>query len=420
MKIEKQIICEQCDLVLDVPVDKGFKVGVCPRCGFVLHHYHPMPIVYSFCYAISALVMLITTDFLPFLSINFSGLSNSMMVLDYTTILNNDDLGVAGWLIFLFMQMFPLVALGCIIICDVSFLLKYRNRFAGKILRLFSFCKDWSMVDVFVVGVLVSLIKLVNLVDVVYESGFWSYIIFALFFLLAISRFHIHIMWDFFFDKVKLTRPIKSGIPAINQNFYLCPVCENIVDKTVYSECPRCGKDITDNSNTSVQRCLAFLIAAMAIYIPANIYPMMITVYMGSGETSTIIEGVIVLWKMGSYFVSGIIFIASICIPILKIIALLYLCFIIKSPKRAKKSRYLGVLFRIVEFIGKWSMVDVFVVAVMVSIVRIGNVMIIEPGVAMISFGSVVILTILAAKQFNPKLLWKSNKFIYGVTVSNG
>ena len=133
---------------------------------------------------------------------------------------------------------------------------------------------------------------------------------------------------------------------------------------------------------------------------------MMITFYMGSGEESTILEGVIVLWELKSYFVSMVIFIASVCIPILKILVLFYLCYVYLSFKRAKKKKLLGILFRVVEFIGKWSMVDVFVVAIMVSIVRMGNIMIIDPGSALVSFGAVVILTILAAKQFNPKLLW--------------
>lgn len=402
----KKVICEQCDLVLEIPECQGVKVGVCPRCGSVVHHYHPSPVIYSLCFAISALAMIISTDFLPFLTINFSGLSNSMMLLDYVSILFDKDLGLVSLLIMMFMHFFPIVALFIIIICDCCYLKHKKSRFIALLLKFYVFCKDWSMVDVFVVGVLVSLIKLVNLVDVVYEFGFWSYILFALLFILSVSRFHVHVMWEYFFPQSPIERNIVSGVTAYNQGFTNCHVCDEIVDIKKSSVCPRCGADVVKIHERSIQKCLAFLIAAVAIYIPANLYPMMITFYMGSGEESTILEGVIVLWELKSYFVSMVIFIASVCIPILKILVLFYLCYVYLSFKRAKKKKLLGILFRVVEFIGKWSMVDVFVVAIMVSIVRMGNIMIIDPGFALVSFGAVVILTILAAKQFNPKLLW--------------
>lgn len=402
----KKVICEQCDIVLDIPECEGVKVGGCPRCGKILHHYHPSPVRYSLCFAVSALIMIISTDFLPFMSINFSGLNNSVNLLDYVSVLADNDLGFVSILIMMFMHFLPIVALIAIIICDTCYLLKKRYLFISRLLRIFQFCKQWSMVDVFVVGVLVSLIKLVNLVDVVYEFGFWSYITFALMFILAMSRFHVQVMWEFFFPKTETERPIISGITAYKQDFADCHLCGGIVDVRKGYNCPRCGAVVASVNENCIQKCLAFLIAAVAIYIPANMYPMMITVYMGNGEESTILEGVVVLWEMGSYFVSAVIFLASVCIPILKIIVLFYLCCMYKTFKRAKKKKMLGILYRTVEYIGKWSMVDVFVVAIMVSIVRMGNIMIIDPGSALVSFGAVVILTILAAKQFNPKILW--------------
>lgn len=409
MSGSKKVICEQCDLVLDIPECEGVKVGVCPRCGKILHHYHPSPVIYSLCFAVSALIMIISTDFLPFMSINFSGLNNSMKLLDYVSVLADQELGLVSILIMMFMHFLPIIALISIIICDICYLRHRKYGFISRLLRLFQFCKQWSMVDVFVIGVLVSLIKLVNLVDVVYEFGFWSYILFALFFILAVSRFHVLVMWEYFFPQPDVDRPIVSGITAHKQGFTDCPVCGRIVDLHESDCCPRCGANVVNPHKHSVQKCLAFLLAAIAIYIPANIYPMMITVYMGSGEESTILEGVVVLWEMGSYFVSMVIFLASVCIPILKILVLLYLCVMYLTFKRAKKKKLLSMLFRVVEYIGKWSMVDVFVVAVMVSIVRMGNLMIIDPGSALVSFGAVVILTILAAKQFNPKMLWLNN-----------
>ncbi len=393
-------------MVLDIPPREGTFVGVCPRCGHLVHRYHPNPSAYSLSLALGALIFLLTSNFLPFLSINFSGLGNSMAVLDYTEILGNYHLAVMSVLIFVFMQFLPVVAILCIIVCDLCYLLKLKFKAVKFLLKVYHYAREWSMVDVFVLGVLVSLIKLINLVDVTYEDGFWTYMAFAVFFILAVRNFYEPVMWSFFEKSTPLTRTIRSGRSAARQNFCGCEICGQIIDREKRFHCPRCGKVAEDKSEKCVQRCAAFLIAAVAVYIPANIYPMMITVYLGSGEASTILEGVVALWKMKSYFVSGVIFLASVCIPILKIMALVYLCVVLKNFKRARRSRYLSVLFRVVEFIGKWSMIDVFVVAIMVSIVRMGNLMVIEPGSAMVSFGAVVILTMLAARQFDSKLLW--------------
>ena len=125
----KKVICEQCDIVLDIPECEGVKVGVCPRCGKILHHYHPSPVRYSLCFAVSALIMIISTDFLPFMSINFSGLNNSVSLLDYVSVLADNDLGFVSILIMMFMHFLPIVALIVIIICDTCYLLKKRFLF---------------------------------------------------------------------------------------------------------------------------------------------------------------------------------------------------------------------------------------------------------------------------------------------------
>ena len=146
--------------------------------------------------------------------------------------------------------------------------------------------------------------------------------------------------------------------------------------------------------------------AALVLYIVSNMYPMMITSSLGVDEPSTIIEGVILLWDLGSYFVAGVIFVASIFIPLLKIGLLLYLCFSVNRFQRTRNKHRLSVVFRLVEFIGKWSMIDVFVVAIMASVVRMGNLMVIYPGNAVLVFAGVVVITILAAKSFDCRLFW--------------
>lgn len=407
MEQEDIVICGQCDLVLALPKARGGLVGICPRCHNTLYHFHSQHVMYSLCYALTALIFMIASDFLPFISISNSGITQEMEILDYTRILFEDEMGIVSISVYFFMQFLPLIALTTIIGADVCFFKKKKNKVIVQLLKIYKFCLNWSMVEVFMVGILVSLIKLVSLVDINYGYGFWCFSAFSVFYLLAIRRFNFDKMWNYYAGRPILTRIPMSGFSAEYQEFAKCDRCGYVIDgKSKNGFCLRCGCKIKDKSVHSISKCLALVFAALCMYIPANIYPMMITTYLGVNEPSTIIDGVIVLWGMKSYFVASVILIASICIPILKIIILLFLCFYVRKIRKIKNKRLLSFIYRVVEFIGKWSMIDVFVVAIMATIVRIGNLMVIYPGSAVFSFAIVVVLTMLAARQFDPRLLW--------------
>ncbi len=175
--------------------------------------------------------------------------------------------------------------------------------------------------------------------------------------------------------------------------------------------CPRCGRRLHLRKPHSLARTLALLLAAIAFYVPAmtlpvmNVYGVGTSASGGSTGGSTILAGVVTFWNSGSYPVAIIIFTASVLIPILKIVALGWLC--LAAIGRANGSTHSHAMaYHITELVGRWSMVDVFVVAILVCLVRLGNLMTIEPGPAAISFATVVILTMLSAMSFDPRLLW--------------
>jgi len=155
----------------------------------------------------------------------------------------------------------------------------------------------------------------------------------------------------------------------------------------------------------SLQRTLALLITATILYIPANVYPIMITDALGKTEESTILGGVILLINLGSIPVAAVIFIASVMVPVGKFLSMYYLVWSVNA-KPAASGRQRTVLYQLTELIGKWSMVDVFVVAILVALVHLGGIMVIRPGIAALSFAGVVIVTMLAAHSFDPRLIW--------------
>jgi len=183
-----------------------------------------------------------------------------------------------------------------------------------------------------------------------------------------------------------------------------CHVCCKLAAADQH-HCPRCGAALHLRTSNSLQRTLALLITASVLYIPANLYPIMITEGLGVREVSTILGGVVFLIQLGSIPVAAVIFIASIMVPLAKLIALYYLVWSVqRRPHSGHRQR--TKIYLIAEFIGKWSMVDVFVVAILVALVHLTGLLVISPGVAAYSFAGVVIITIIAADSFDPRLMW--------------
>lgn len=183
-----------------------------------------------------------------------------------------------------------------------------------------------------------------------------------------------------------------------------CHICCKLVP-VQEPRCPRCGSRVHQRIDHSLQRTLALLITAVILYVPANLYPIMYTDQLGRTEASTIIGGVVLLIKMGSAPIAAVIFIASVMVPLGKLIALFYLVWTVgrHSPL---KPRQRTLMYQMTELIGKWSMVDVFVVAILVALVNLGGLLVIRPGIAALSFAGVVIATMIAAESFDPRLIW--------------
>lgn len=149
----------------------------------------------------------------------------------------------------------------------------------------------------------------------------------------------------------------------------------------------------------------ALLIAAMVAYLPANLYPVMTVVSLGKSQSDTIMSGVIYLFVHGDWPLALIVFVASVLVPLLKMMALLYLLISVQRKSRFRALQRTRI-YRVVEFVGRWSMVDIFVVALLAALVNVGNLATIEPGMGAIAFTSVVILTMFAAMNFDPRLIW--------------
>ncbi|HEX3817236.1 MAG TPA: paraquat-inducible protein A [Chthoniobacterales bacterium] len=182
----------------------------------------------------------------------------------------------------------------------------------------------------------------------------------------------------------------------------LCHSC-GLVSPVTEEHCSRCDARLHLRLPQSLQRTLALTFASLLLYFPANLLPILKLDSITGASANTIIGGVVQFWQSHDYPVAIIIFTASVMIPILKILSLSWLCL---AAHIGHHPLAMTRLYRLTEFIGRWSMVDVFVVAILVAVVQLGSVITIHPGPAAVSFASVVVLTMLAAISFDPRLIW--------------
>jgi paraquat-inducible protein A len=183
-----------------------------------------------------------------------------------------------------------------------------------------------------------------------------------------------------------------------------CHVCFKLSSADLHT-CPLCGAGLHVRMDGSLQRTMALIFTAVLLYIPANLLPIMYTTQLGTPEGSTILGGVVLLIHHESYPIAAVIFIASVLVPTGKLIAISWLCWSVargQTTSHVQRTR----LYRVTEFVGKWSMTDVFVVAILVALIQLGGLLSISAGSAAIAFGGVVVVTMLAAESFDPRLIW--------------
>ncbi|MBV4487962.1 paraquat-inducible protein A [Pseudomonas sp. SWRI153] len=199
---------------------------------------------------------------------------------------------------------------------------------------------------------------------------------------------------------------MKRPATASELNLCLCHSCGLACDmRDEPRQCPRCDAPLHRRKTNSLTRTWAYMLAALIFYIPANLLPVMNTVMLGSGADSTIMSGVLEFWEAGAWDIALIIFIASIAVPGIKFVALtLLLVTVQRDSLWARKER--SKLYRFVELIGYWSMLDVLVVALVAALVKFQALGDIEPRPGILFFGLVVVFTMLAAMSFDPRLIW--------------
>jgi paraquat-inducible protein A len=269
-------------------------------------------------------------------------------------------------------------------------------------MRILRVSKPWGMVEVCLLAILVALVKLSGFVHVVAGVGVAATIVLAPLMAIVTNR-NTEDLWDLY--RKPVATPDPRGVPDL----MACHLCELVCDGRTRAEhvridCSRCGSHIRPRKPEAWSRSCAFLLAALVLYIPANVLPVMYTRLLGSAASSTILGGVIEFWRSGSWDIALLIFTASVAVPCTKFVALGVL--LIDSRHRIGSRPAKTRLLRFVESIGYWSMLDVLVVALVTALIQFRAVGTAEPRLGIVFFGAVVVLTMFAAMSFDGRLAW--------------
>lgn len=271
------------------------------------------------------------------------------------------------------------------------------------VFRLSERLRAWSMLDVLLLGTLIAFTKLHDLAPTEAGVGLWALALLVL--LLAVQ--------DSLLDRQGVWSALPSAAPATaiddvrhGAGCLVCGLFNAVAEDAARPErCARCRARLFRRKPDSIARTWALVLAGVILYLPANVYPALTVISFGRGEPSTILGGVIELTTGEDWPLALLIFTASVAVPVLKLVGLAALLLSTQfglNSHRLDRTR----LYRLIEFIGRWSMIDVFVAALLTALVTLGRVATIEPGPGILAFGAVVVVTMLAAESFDPRLIW--------------
>jgi paraquat-inducible protein A len=391
--------CRHCGLRHAAAEMPAGHAALCRRCGALLLPRAAASREVSLALSLTGLILAVIANLMPLMSIRIEGRVEVASLASGALALAVGGLWPLAALIILTTIVVPLARLG-----STSYVLLLLSRpnpppHARTLFRWLERWRPWAMIEVYLLGVFVAYVKLGDIATI--EIGAALYALAALMLVMATL--------DVTLDAEAIWKALAPGIESGGAGkLARCDACALVsVEAGGHSRCPRCGAALHARKEESLSRCWALVIAALIFYLPANYLPVMTVISFGNGAPDTILSGVEHLIVSGMWPLALLVFFASITVPVLKLVSLLLL---LVTTQRGSRWRIheRTLLYRIVEGIGRWSMIDIFMLSVLVALVRLGAIASVEPGAGALAFAAVVVVTMLAASAFDPRLMWDS------------
>ena len=401
------IACPECGLLQRTAQPPEGGCVVCSRCGATLQLSRPDSLDRTLALTIAGIVLFIIANSFPFLSFQMQGqLTESTLA---TGVLDLYAQGRVSLAVVVAFTSIIAPAIQLALLTWVLLPLRFGVMAPGTValFRWIEHLRPWGMMDVFMLGILVSTVKLADMATIIPGISLFAFVV--LIFILAAAQAALDpdVVWSRIQLPESARRPPHAGEAMIGCQVCELPVPEHAAPRNRWGEahCPRCNARLHPRKPMSLQRTWALLITAMLLYLPANLYPIMTVTSFGRTRSDTIMSGAVFLLTHGMWPLAVIVFVASVFVPLLKILTLIFLLLSVQLRSQWKP-RDRTRLYRITEAIGRWSMVDIYVVTILVALVRLDNLASVEAEAGAVFFCAVVIITMFAAMSFDPRLIW--------------
>jgi paraquat-inducible protein A len=388
--------CRNCGLMQVQPPAKRRDIVSCGRCDTQLEHSAGKSLDAALACSTAIMLLLIPAWTAPFLIASALGATRTSYLPMSVSVVWRDGSPPLALIVCLFVLAFPLIRFGAMTTVLLALRLGRRPAWLAPVFRLCNALQVWAMLDVFLLGLMVAYFRLRSSLVVSLAPGAICFISAGLLSLVARATL----------DKAQVWRSIGPDLTSIRGPGMVCPSCELVMPRAdEATTCPRCHAGVTARKKDSYSRCVALLLAAGLMYLPANIYPIA-TIPIDLKPTAyTVLGGVIDLVRSHLLGLAALVFTASFTIPLLKMLGLAWCA----SSAMCGSGRFLigkTRVFRVVEEIGRWSMVDPLTIACFVPVLQFNALIDGHADPAVVPFSAVVILTTLAAQLFDPRKMW--------------
>jgi paraquat-inducible protein A len=398
--------CQHCGELQVLPPMPPATRAVCLRCDAVLRHTHHDPIGIPLAFNVTALVLMLVATSSVLMIVSRAGQTH---LADLFT----GPLGLeqTGWWELSAVVLFTTFAAPLAkVLAMITVLLGVQlQRPPPELRSLFAWVerlRPWSMIEVYLLAVFVAYVRLGALAHIELGPALYALAALMLAMVAADATLDTEAIWEALDRRHSRTaRPVRHGWQPGTPRRLGCDTCRFVTRTVEGTPCPRCGFALRARKPNSVARTWALGAAALILYIPANIYPVLTFTELGSGQPSTILGGVRELLDAGMWPLASLVFFASVLVPGLKVVGLTILLLTTRArTKRCLRDR--TTLYRVIDHIGRWSMIDIFMGSILVALLQFGAIVSVVPGPGALAFASVVILTMLAAQTFDPRLMW--------------
>ncbi len=392
--------CLACGQFQRVPPVKAKQAAHCLRCDTPLRRGRAHPLTYSLAFTIAAAAMLLLAVGMPFLGLRALGRSFPSTMLTGPISLSNHGLPELGLLVLLTAIVMPAVKLGLMLWVLVGLRTANPPRGLPQAFAWLDTVRPWAMVEVFMLGVFVAFSRLEAIATVTIGPALYAIGACMLASAAADASLDHEAVWEEMDRRGLSGAPLSGGTQRIS-----CTSCHRVHQAEPGQRCTRCHSTLRLRTPRSVATTWSLVLASLVFYLPANLLPVMTVVRYGRSQPDTIMSTVRQLGEAGMWPLAALVFFASIMVPGAKLIALI-LMMVTTHRRSAWALRGRTRLHRIVEAVGRWSMLDVFLLSTLVALVQIGLLTTIRPENGDIYFASVVVLTMVAARSFDSRLMW--------------